>query len=796
MSTHTDLTFSLDTALLPEVTVAEAAGQLVAGVEVSTDLASTVSDIRFGVDAGVAVEVRVLASPTDRDPFGVVGKSASTEDSSEKLSAEADSDALGPQLAFDGEHGWLVYGLEAGVQGVLNTSLRSKGLKGNSLRQVGLTLDGGKSVHLLDYRRHALDRPLASAVLDDLRRPRSVIRLQDVLGLGPGEALAYSLRGELGLQVRVSLADLITGSVGRIADLARAGRAVGLRVSSGLTAKASIRWSDDFLVVFSGLGDGRLRLAVQKARLHSRGLSVALRARAELAFSESLETTLRDTLDRLIGEPAERIDRLFEASGIAELRADPNRWALFLTVASRLGFLAEPVIEQAHQLVEIHEAWVAFKKDVDQRVRRLLEAEIQAGFTYDYRRIRESESLLQAVIDPEDLTRHLETWHGDLLKGDLGPVIDALGRQPGSIERFLLMNRLESFSSWGFSLSLGRDWGVANRSAKHFHQVIRSDLQGHRQVTFVGDRSYEAKFGGKSVSWRVDFIAEMPKPAVEPAPRDPGAEEFELGLAISWRRQESRASRKELAALLDHGRLWGCFDAGDVDELLAELWRAVGKSKRRKGFTAEMGFKLGHGAWLEGIRFLVREGEEVLPRGLAGALPYWWDFEIRRSADLRSRAYEALWQRFLGLEPVQRRNLSRRQLGQTAAVALRGLDGGAALASRERALATRNDLTFAAQAKNHPSVSEDWADFRDALARLHEVYAGASPGSPSTPSEPGLFPVDDLPEIFEDLQRFWDQALYVRALGAMLAQGLPLNQLGAYFWIEVEGEPERRIYAT
>ena len=127
------------------------------------------------------------------------------------------------------------------MQGVLNTSLRSKGLKGNSLRQVGLALDGGKSVHLLDYRRHALDRPLASAVLDDLRRPRSVIRPQDVLGLGPGQALAYGLRGELGLQVRVSLADLITGSVGRIADLARAGRAVGLRVSSGLTAKASIR---------------------------------------------------------------------------------------------------------------------------------------------------------------------------------------------------------------------------------------------------------------------------------------------------------------------------------------------------------------------------------------------------------------------------------------------------------------------------------------------------------------------------------------------------------------------------
>ena len=106
MSTHTDLTFSLDTALLPELTVAEVAGQLVAGGEVSTDLASTVSDIRFGVDAGVAVEVRVLASPTDRDPFGVVGKQVSTEDSSEKLSAEADSDALGPQLAFDGEHGW------------------------------------------------------------------------------------------------------------------------------------------------------------------------------------------------------------------------------------------------------------------------------------------------------------------------------------------------------------------------------------------------------------------------------------------------------------------------------------------------------------------------------------------------------------------------------------------------------------------------------------------------------------------------------------------------------------------
>ncbi len=811
MSTHTDLTFSLDTALLPELTVAGAAGQLVAGVEVGTDAASTVSDIRFGVEAGVGVEVRVLASPADRDPFGVVGKPVSTGDSTGKSSAEPDSDALGPQLTFDGEHGWLVYGFEAGIQGSLNHSLRSNSLRSNSLRsnshrsnslggkslrQVGITLDGGRSVHLLDYRRHALDRPLSSAILDDIRAPRSVVRLQDVLRLGQGEALAYGLRGELGLQVRVNVADLISGCAGRIAGLARGGGAVGLRVSSGLTMKASIRCTDDFLVIFSRLDDGRIRLAVKKGRLSSRGLSAAFEARAELEFSESLESTLRDTLDRLIGEPVERIDRLFEASGISELQSDPTRWALFLTVAGRLGFLAEPVIEQTHQLLEIHQAWEAFKKDVDQRIRRLLEAKIQAGFTYDYRRIQESESLLQAVMGPQDLKRHLKSWHGALLKGDLGPVIDVLSRQPDSIERFMRMERLEAFSAWGFSLSLGQKWGLATRSAKHFHRVVRSDLQGHHQVAFVGDRSYEAKFGGKAVSWRVDFIAEMPKPAVEPAPYEPNAEEFELGLAISWRRQEGRASRQELAVLLDQGRLWGCLGSNDVDELLAELWQAVGKSKGRKGFTAEMGFKLDHRAWLEGIGYLIREGDELLPHGLAGALPYWQDFEIRRSADLRSRAYGPLWRQFLGLAPVERRNISRRQLGQTVATALRRVEGAASLASRERALATRNHLTFAAQAKSHPFISEDWADFQAALARLARAYDSDPSRGPESGSSSARFPVDDLQQIFNGLQKLWDQALYVRALGAMLVQCLPLDRLGAYFWIEIEGEAERRIYLS
>ena len=772
MSTDTEFTFIAEAVLLPDVAIGEAAGERVGGVRLGANATSTVSGIRFGAAAGTVVEIRVLSSPDDRDPAGIVGPAGSS----------SQDGGLSPQLVFDAEHGWLAYVFEAHLKARI----------GKTLEQVGFAVDGQKAVTLLDYRRHPLNRNLAAAIAEDIARPRLAARKSDLLRLRPGDALAYGLRGELGMRLELKVADLISGSVGQLGRWIHTDKPLGLRIASGLTVSASVRWTDDFLVVFSGLEDGRIRLAVQKAQIRSQGVSATLGVTAELEASESFEAALREILNRLMGESVNVIDELFEVSGIRELSEDPNRWALFLVVASRLGFAGGPLIQQTHSLVEIYEAWTALKKRVDKGIRRWIEAKITSSFTYDYRRIRESESVLQAVVEPQTL----EDWHHDLLRARLDSPLLALRERPELVERFLHREQVECFSTWGFSLSLGRDWGLETRSSKHFRRVVRTDLQGRRQVSFVGDRGYEGKLGGNAVSWKVDFKAEMADFSVHGPPHGPAAAELELGLAISWRQQERRASLKELEALLDHGRLWGFLDRDDLDDLSTELWEAVGKSKQRKGFVAELGLVLDHSAWLEGARSVLQGGDPLLANALGGALPYWKDLEARRSAAERSRLYTPLWQQFLALDRVQRRNLSRRELGEKARAVLRRMDGGKKAASREAVLAERSDLTFAAQARNHPTLKEDVADFRSALARLDEIYSLGieTPDLSSAGLLVRAFSVEELPKIFNDLQKFWDQALYVRALGALLAQTLAIERLGAYFWIEIQGESERRVY--
>jgi hypothetical protein len=417
----------------------------------------------------------------------------------------------------------------------------------------------------------------------------------------------------------------------------------------------------------------------------------------------------------------------------------------------------------------LKKAWEALKTKAKKTIVKMAETKVEAGFKYEYLRVRTDATLLQVVV-PE---AELNNMHADLVRGNLAPVLKSVQAGKSTLENYLHEERLERTQAWGFSLGIdARKFGGNDTLRKA--QVVQCRLDENNQPvaerrSYNGIRSYEGTWGRDKVAWIVDFKAQMEGFSKN---KVPVASEFNYGLHFRWQWDERELTRDELERYKDYGVIWYVVD---VDDDIADLVKDELAQKKKAVVSVE--FKIDHELLRDLLPIAAPTGDEPIAarakdewcaRSLAKAMPWMKGFGARRILERRRDLYTPLWGSYL---KVSDRPLS--DYANDAEGLLEKLPGGKEVARFE---GRNNDRghTFAglielngetAGSLDHSGIERSWRHFAHGLKLLRPAVV---PGTNQ--------PFEIIEQAFDEMVEFWDQTLLVRAAGVYLLDLVAVNK--------------------
>lgn len=668
------------------------------------------------------LRLRAFNSKDDVDEDGVFGE----------VTNDLPADALRPQLQLPDSGALLKYRASAG--------LKAK-TQGKTLGSLGFALEGGFDVVLADYHVHGCDESTRSAVIHDLTRLRTSLRLKDVLALAPGEAVTQQVVGRLSAAVELSWSDVFTGQAGALSRLAGPNASVLFNVTAGATVRATVSLSDEFLLAFSRVDADRWRVGLHKARTREAALGLELGVTVAFADEKQVEGILNAAIEGVIGRPLAEVDALLKKASLDNLSAAERRVAEFLL--ERLG------LDRVTATIEtIRERVADVRERIRDTVKSVAEAKAALGFVYEYRRMRQDTTVGQCLVSKAAVERH----HKALVRGRFDELFsEAAGGAPGvTLEHFLYQKTIKSQASWGFSLAIGKWLAIGSRDTRTLLTVDRLSASGKVQRAFVGTRAYR-ETGDDVDRWAGDLSASMPRFSRDAVP---AVSEFQTGVALSRFDEHSRLKPDALSAWLDLAVLWDVISDADVGRIRESLEGAIG---RKCSMVAQVAFP--HRAFAIMRTRIAPANPREFGAFLGAAMP-WSGEPGRQTVALRRRLYGPLWERYLA-DPDNVHRDGRQFVG----VARQHLisQGFRNLADMEHLyLVTpqrpHDGTVFAGTIDLNPRTFQNCCDFFNGVKTLN---IGVLSGQPDA----GV-----IKEVFGKMQSLWRQSHHVLAAGAYLIE--------------------------
>ncbi len=652
----------------------------------------------FRLSAGAALEVQLFNAADDHDDDGVLSGAAGDPP---------------PPIAFHADAAWLKTGVTA--------SVRASG--GTRLADLGFDVEADAALILASYTCRACTEQAPAATRAALTSPRFAFRVEDVLALGPEDALLLEVPGSIQASLKLAWSDVLSGAMHALAPLVSAPTLVPIRVAASATLDASVAVRDRFLVVFSGVAGtpGHYRAAVRKARSTTASGGAGLNLSVSLPDPAALGMVLDSVVEATLGKAVR--DALAAATGSL---TDAQR-RLLEGIARRLGL---PTGDDLVKTVKDH---------VSGAVEDAVKGAVALGFSYSYQRIESTSSLLQVVIRGEAPLRH---YHPHLLRGRLGVVLDALraGEVGLDLETFLGQKSVDSRSSFGLSLGIGR-WKFSGKDRRRTTRLTDADAAGHQRVSFTAARGYDGSWPGGHVDWSGTLAARMDGFSAGPVPR---FSEYRAGLLLVW---EGRAGklRSDLRAQLDTALIWGALGPADPPDVEKQLPGAEEKS-----FTTSLQLRIDHGALRRMCDHLLTGGAPGFAGALAAAMPLLdTDEPLRADVRLRRTYYTPLWDAYLrdpGHEAQDYAGAAGRYFRRIST----------ALAAREGRFQPPDPYTFGGLIDLDGDIAGACASFTSGLRTLAEAFSRDEPDN-------GM-----LERIVGQLAALCTQSLFIRAAGVYL----------------------------
>ncbi len=362
------------------------------------------------------------------------------------------------------------YWVKYGIEGKLDESIGAP-----VLANLKLGFDTSETLRFCDYRLHPPTSILGTCVEQDMRDGQFALTLDDIKALQPGEAISLRRTASISASVTLSWADIFTEALGTLASLANL-PGLGVEVDLGASISVSITAADDFRVVFAGLSDDRVRVAITKAKTKKLAAGGKLGVTAQIAGFDQADA--QKLLEDLLGST-------YTSLGQEVQQAASNR-------------LLDTAKEKA-----------------------------AAGFEYSYSRVSTDSVLFQGIIKRTSLTDEVRL---SFMRGDLGAVLARVQQKPPAIalEQYLRRQTLEKDHAWGFSLAIG-SWKLVGQDKTTFISDVSLDINDRKKVAYEGLRSYNRG----DLQWTTDFKADMDHFHQVPK-EEPPVSEFQLGFHLLY----------------------------------------------------------------------------------------------------------------------------------------------------------------------------------------------------------------------------------------------------------------------
>jgi len=581
------------------------------------------------VGAGGAARIQAFHDPHTIDPEGILS------DPNDKAAHEI----FPPQLELDGEHAWL----KVLYEGELRAGA------GIDLGSVGFNFDTSRRLQVTDYRRYDADAITMPTVLDHLTTPRFALRAADAHRLGTGDCITMRFIGEVGAEVTLSWADILSSQFGNLGAVLGTDQVVPLKISAGLKLTASVRFTDDFIFAVSRKVADSLQVAVRKAEQRKDGFSFEASVVIEFNDAEQVRDALAEIVEAHVGEPYEQITRLLESNVVGQLNGVQTTVLLALLKKAGLPEEIPAGVNELRELIGEVKDWLALlEKSVQDTIEKIATAKVSAGFKYEYSRTATHSALLEATIDDAVYDAH----HDDLKRGRLEGLLAAIQSDEDGVAlvSYLERDTLETSKSWGFTLGIGR-WSLFGKDDEDVVRIIDKNLAGRQKFAYQAARSYTGGFGGEELTWAVDFKADMDHFSENELPT---MDEFQLGTSLTWY-HEVRVSADEIERLIDGASLWGVLRPADLDGVRAALDETIG---RECELTTQMRIDD------RTLRTMLPMLRSVTLTGLCGALgaamPWRAGLAGRATPTIRRELYGPLWKFHFDNPGVERAELARR----------------------------------------------------------------------------------------------------------------------------------------
>ena len=356
-------------------------------------------------------------------------------------------------------------------------------------------------IALSDYRIHSGTDDAWGAVTADLSTPRTVLDLDDVKALKPGEALSMEAGGTISAAVTLSWSDVLASSLPAVLSELPAALGVTVTLRSGLTTTAAVRVTDQFVVVISRTRDGHTRFAIRKAAARSRSYGIDVSAGVEVS-----------------GMPV--VDEVLDTIASAILAKAPET-------------AVEPLRKRLREKLQDAVRWKA-----------------ATGFEYEYARIDERTAIADFILRDDS---QMAGDHAAVVSGDFARVFDLLRHDPDArtVVRYVNESTVTRRSSFGFSLGLGR-WALTTKDSSVFRMSTRNSLEGFKLMTAQGTRRYDEKnVPQNDFEWVVDLKAQMSEFIAQPTSRD-----FDYGLHVVVSIERGAIAEGDLERMLDLASMW------------------------------------------------------------------------------------------------------------------------------------------------------------------------------------------------------------------------------------------------
>jgi hypothetical protein len=628
-----------------------------------------------------SVELQVLNRAADKDADEVFGEKR--------------------HISFETQRAWLKYRLHATFDGKLAPAAAAFHLM--------------DEVSLCDYRVHAATDGAADAVALDLASPRTLLSLDDLRRLIPGEALTLERAGKFQTTVSVAWADVFTSRLSDIVDGLVVPSALAVRIKQGLEAGVAVTIEDQFALVISRTSEGLFRMSLKKAQSTNHRFSLEASLGAQASLRDAIEEAVEPLLEALTGVASSLAERAARKLGLEPL--DSSEQDAVDRLVRHFG-----LDTTEGRATAVKKAIGSLRRELRERLEKAVVWKASAMLAWEYSRIDESSAIADFVLLDDTLLEHDRDL---LLRGDLGAIAQSLRTDTSrrKVVRWLSERSSERRTKGGFDLTFGRWLSVAATSSSRFRITTRTSLDGFQLSSARATYSYEEKsIPQNDFEWVVDFKADMSEFLEQAATSD-----FDYALQYVMKLERAVLREDDLDRMLDFAAMWNV--SAPLPSTLAE---AVGRSAK-----LQLQLRFDRIA-LEKITAELYDDVTLWAGPLAAAMPWSSNFVERRDFRSRMQTYEDAWTRWLR--------------GEEDAPELRRKIRSGLVLFEERALPGSFAWT---SGDGHPHLRRNLQAFLRGCRRLHVAMTNGRP-----PKE--------LERIVANLEACWTQRLYLAASGRFL----------------------------